>query len=138
VAKEVLNWCGGKEKDEREERQVDKTGEIVELVLPEGILEYFEYSESEKKNDEIKIVLVEKSVMPKVPEEYRDRKIRQKGFKEITIDDFPIRGRKVKLILQRRVWQVEGESKLYKRDIPIAFPGTRLEKEFADFLKEGD
>ena len=115
-----------------------KLEELAEILLPEGILQYFEYGGHEKKGEEIRIVLIERSVIPKKPEEYKDRKLRQKGFKQITIDDFPIRGKKVKLIVQRRVWQIEGESQLYKRDIAITFPGTRLEKEFADFLKEGD
>jgi hypothetical protein len=117
---------------------VEKLQELAELMLAEGILEYFEYGGHEKKDEEIRIVLIERSVIPKIPEKYKDRKLRQKGFKQITIDDFPIRGKKVKLIVQRRVWQIEGESQLYKRDIVITFPGTRLEKEFADFLKAGD
>jgi hypothetical protein len=117
---------------------LEKIQELAEIMLPEGILQYFEYGGHEKKDDAIRIVLIERSVLPKVAEEYKDRKIRQKGFKKITIDDFPIRGKKVKLIIQRRIWQIEGESQLYKRDITIAFPGTRLEKEFAAFLKAGD
>lgn len=77
---------------------MDKIQELAELLLPEGILEYFEYSGYERKSKveskpygEITITLVEKNTLPKLPEEYRDRKIRQKGFKEIRVDDFPIR-----------------------------------------------
>jgi hypothetical protein len=92
---------------------MDKIKELIEIFLPEGIMEYFDYMGYERKSrEEVKpygeftIILEEKNVVPKIPEEYRDRKIRQKGFKEIRVDDFPVRGRKVKLLLKRRVWQV--------------------------------
>jgi hypothetical protein len=113
--------------------------ELAELLLPEKVLEYFEYDGYKKEKEEVTITLVEKNVVPKLPEAYRDRKIRQKGFKELTVNDFPIRGKKVKLLLRRRVWQIEGEEKLYKQEIPeLILPGTKLSKEFADFLKERD
>ena len=124
---------------------MDKIKEIAELILPEGILEYFDYTGYEKKSrEEVKpygeftIILEEKNVVPKIPEEYRDRKIRQKGFKEIRVDDFPIRGRKVKLLLKRRVWQIEGTEEIFRKEIMTTYPGTKLEKEFAAFLKGGD
>lgn len=124
---------------------MEKIQELAELLLPEGILEYFEYSGYERKSKEeskpygeVTIILVEKNVVPQLPEEYRDRKIRQKGFKEIRVDDFPVRGKKVKLLLKRRVWQIEGSEELYKKEILTTYPGTKLEKEFAAFLKGGD
>ncbi len=119
--------------------------ELVGLLLPEGILEYFEYAGYERKSreevkpyGEITIILEEKNTVPKLPEEYRNKKIRQKGFKEIRIDDFPLRGKKVKLLLRRRVWQIEGEEALYKQEILASYPGTKLEKEFAIFFEGGD
>ena len=117
---------------------MEKLKELAELLLPEGILEYFDYESYIKENKEITITLVEKNVVPKLPEEYGDKKVRQKGFKEIRVDDFPLRGKKVRLLLKRRVWQIEGESKLFKREIPITHPGTKLEKEFAIFFNGGD
>ena len=121
---------------------MDKIQELAELLLPEGILEYFEYAGYERKSKEeskpygeVTIILVEKNVVPKLPEEYRDRKIRQKGFKEIRVDDFPVRGKKVKLLLRRRVWQIEGVDELYKKEIVTTYPETKLEKQFAAFLK---
>lgn len=123
---------------------MEKIQELAELLLPEGILEYFDYEGYTKENKvenaygEVTIILVEKNTVPKLPEEYRGRKIRQKGFKEIRVDDFPVRGKKVKLLLRRRVWQIEGSEELYKREIVTTYPGTKLEKEFAAFLKGGD
>lgn len=124
--------------------KMEKITELAALFLPDGILEYFDYEgyTKEKKVEntygEVTIILVEKNVVPKLPAEYRDRKIRQKGFKEIRVDDFPVRGKKVKLLLRRRVWQIEGSEELYKKEILTTYPGTKLEKEFAVFLKGGD
>ena len=113
--------------------------ELAELLLPQGILEYFDYKNYKTENSEIIITLVEKNTVPKLPEQYKNRKIRQKGFKQITVNDFPVRGKKVQLVFRRRVWQIQGVKELYKKEIPkVIFPGTRLEKEFADFLKGGD
>ena len=124
---------------------MDKLQELVEIFLPEGILEYFEYAGYERKSKEeskpygeLTIILVEKNVVPKLPEKYRGRKVRQKGFKEIRVDDFPVRGKKVKLLLRRRVWQIGGVDELYKKEIVATYPGTKLEKEFAFFFEGGD
>ena len=123
---------------------MEKITELAALLLPDGILEYFDYESYTKENEvenaygEVTIILVEKNTVPKLPEEYRDSKIRQKGFKEIRVDDFSVRGKKVKLLLRRRVWQIEGSEELYKKEIVTTYPGTKLEKEFAAFLNGGD
>jgi hypothetical protein len=96
-------------------------------MLPKGVLE------SLKTPTSYKITLEEKNRSPKLPEEYSKRKVISK---DITINDFPLRGRKVILQIRRRVWKLEGVKKLFKNDLSLTFQGTKLEKEFADFLKE--
>jgi hypothetical protein len=108
---------------------------ILELILPEGILEWFDIAGGDKDENDLRIILEEKNIPP-ITGESKDKKIISKGFKEITITDFPIRGRRTLLTFRRRYWQVEGQKELLKRDINLNFPGTQLEKEFADFLKE--
>jgi len=54
--------------------------ELAELLLPQGILDYFDYKSYETEDEEIIITLVEKNTVPKLPEQYKSRKIRQKGF----------------------------------------------------------
>ena len=117
---------------------MEKIKELAELFLPEGILEYFDYEGYTNENKVVTIILVEKNTVPKLPAEYGERKIRQKGFKELRVDDFPVRGKKVKLLLRRRVWQIEGVEELHKREILTTYPGTKLEKEFAFFFEGGD
>ena len=109
-----------------------------QLIFPKNVFEWFDIV-SAKRDDSlplreqiVSIVFEEKNIPP----EYDStKKILSKGFTDITISDFPIRGRKTLLTFRRRYWQVEGQKELLKRDIKLCFPGTQLEKEFADFLK---
>lgn len=110
--------------------------ELVEIMLPDGILKTFEIKGLSKTPHSYKITLEEKNISPKLPLEYSRRKVVSKGFKDITINDFPLRGRKVILQLRRRVWKIEGVKKLFKNDLSLTMQGTKLEKEFAAFLKE--
>lgn len=105
---------------------------ILQLVFPEQIFEWFEVAEGSKDAKTVAITFQEKNIPPITNP---NQKVISKGFTDITITDFPIRGRQTLLTFRRRYWQVEGETKLLKRDIKLTFPGTQLEKEFADFLK---
>lgn len=89
---------------------------------------------SGKKDDKIVSIVFEEKNIPPISDP--NAKVISKGFTDITITDFPIRGRKSLLTFRRRYWQIEGQKKLLKRNIKLSFPGTQLEKEFADFLKE--
>jgi len=108
---------------------------FLEVFLPKGILEWFDPIESSSDENNIYITLKEKNIRPVTPEN-ANKKITSKGLKDITITDFPARGKRVLIKIQRRYWKVEGQKEYLKRDIRLAFPGTQLEKEFANFLKE--
>ena len=111
------------------------TASIAEIFLPKGTTQWFEIISHTQDENDLRIVLEEKNIPP-VAENEKDKKIISKGFSNITITDFPIRGRRTLLTFRRRYWQIEGQKELLKRNIKLAFPGTQLEKEFADFLKE--
>jgi len=110
---------------------------LLAFFLPENTLDFFRITNGTKDDKEISIVLEEKNKPPPLPPELRGKKIQSKGLWNITVNDFPIRGRKVRLLFRRRVWKVEGQKELLKRDIPLAAEGTQLEQEFARFLKAG-
>lgn len=112
-----------------------QTPSVLDVFFPEGTSQYFDVSSWRKDADNIYITLEEKNVPP-INLIGQDEQITSKGFKDITITDFPVRGKRTLLTFRRRYWQVEGRKELLKRDIPLAFPGTQLEKEFANFLKE--
>lgn len=112
--------------------------ELIEPFLPDGILDWFVLKKVEKNERTVRLTFEEKNIVPQIPEEHRNKKIISKGFKKVIVDDFPIRGRKTELIFLRRIWQFEGVKELLKRDIKLTEKGTKLEKEFATFLKELD
>lgn len=105
------------------------------IFFPKGTFEWFEITEHRVDEDNVYITLQEKNIPP-TAEADRGKKVETKGFNDITITDFPIRGRRSLLTFRRRYWQVEGQDGYLKRDIRLSFPGTQLEQEFAIFLKE--
>jgi hypothetical protein len=113
----------------------NKERDLLKVIFPKGIFEWFDIKSWEKKEEDICVVFEEKNIPP-LEEKDKSKKIIPKGFTDITITDFPIRGKRSLLTFKRRYWQIEGEKGYLKRDVKITFPGTQLEKEFADFLKE--
>jgi hypothetical protein len=113
---------------------MELTQEIFELIFPKGTFEWFTITKSHVDEDNASITLEEKDIPPiPLPDHI---KVIEKKFRDITITDFPLRGKRTLLTFRRRLWKVEGQEHYLRRDIPITFPGTRLEKEFAAFLKE--
>ena len=112
--------------------------DLIWAMLPDGLGSFFEIERYEKSEKVFRIILLEKNIVPELPEEYRGKKVINTVIKPFTVDFFPIKGRKGELILKRRLWRFEGIEKMLKRDIELCVPGTHLEKEFADFLKELD
>ena len=113
--------------------QIDKN--ILGYFLPEKTLDYFVIMSGNRDSNELSLVLEEKN-NPPISKSTANKKIISNGFKDITINDYPIRGRKTILTFRRRYWKVEGEKELLKRDIKLVAEGTLLEKEFAEFLKK--
>lgn len=105
------------------------------IFFPKDTFEWFEITENRVDGDNVCITLQEKNIPP-IAEADKGKKVEAKGFIEITITDFPIRGKRSLLTFRRRYWQIEGQSGYLKRDIKLTFPGTQLETEFAVFLKE--
>ncbi len=110
--------------------------ELLWDMLPEGLEKYFDLERYKKTENKFRIILLEKNIIPELEAEYREKEVINTVIKPITIDSFPIKGRKGEIILKRRCWKFKGVDKWLKRDIKICAPGTKLEKEFADFLKD--
>jgi hypothetical protein len=107
---------------------------LVRLILPEGILEYFELTDvSHSENGQFNIYLEEKSLPPSG---YEKAQLESKGFlPETAIQDFPIRGHKVALCIKRRRWEVKASGEIITRDWDLVRKGARMTTEFGTFLK---
>lgn len=104
-----------------------------ELLLPDGILEYFEVASAEKNVDNYIISLVEKNLQPG---EFSRLRLTSNGFyNEVTIKDFPLRGKACYLKVKRRRWIDEDTGEVVSRNWELVANGTRMTKEFASFLK---
>lgn len=107
---------------------------LVELILPEGILEYFESTNFVKSSEGLRIYLSEKNIPPV---EFSADKLTSKGFfDEITVQDFPIRGKAFFLHIKRRRWVNERTGDTVYRNWNMVAKGTRMTQEFASFLKD--
>jgi len=100
------------------------------VIFPPSTFEWFDLTTSRADEQNIYFTLVEKDLSP------TDQPIIARKFHDITITDFPIRGKRTLLTFRRRYWKVSGQTEYVKRDIPLVFPGTQLATEFAHFLKD--
>jgi predicted adenine nucleotide alpha hydrolase (AANH) superfamily ATPase len=104
-----------------------------ELLLPDGVLDYFAISKVEQHENDTTIYLQEKNV---IPDEYIGRRLESKGFYEDSkVQDFPLRGKAVYLIVQRRKWIDKDTGDYVVRHWEMVAKGTRMTQEFATFLK---
>lgn len=121
----------------------DINTQLLELILPEGILDHFEITDfvQESSGQEVytknlTIYLEEKKQIPK---EYSDYEYKASGFMPPKlIKDCPIRRNLVTLSVKCRRWDVllEGRYQKRSRNWESVAKGTRLEPEYASFLKE--
>lgn len=106
---------------------------LISLLLPEGILDYFDLTNASKDAVGVNIYLEEKNI---APAGYQDQALESKGFfPEVRIQDFPIRGQKVALCVKRRRWKVLSTGTIITRDWDLVIKGTRMTTEFGLFLK---
>jgi hypothetical protein len=107
--------------------------ELLSYVLPKEIFFSFDLVDLQETEGTLHLYLDECSV---VPEEYVALSSLPNGFYESsTLNDFPIRDKKVILHLRRRRW-VDAAGKSYSRQWDLSAEGTRYSKEFASFLKD--
>ena len=108
--------------------------ELLKLFLPELLIEYFEIVKFEEENQILHIYFEEKN---KAPKEFSSLILQSKGFvPEISVDDFPLRGKTVKLHIKRRRWTDTKSGNIIQRDWNLIAKGTRMTQDFAEFLKK--
>lgn len=109
--------------------------QLAELLLPEGLLTYFDITSITKTaTGHVHIYLEERNTPP---DEYKGRLLHSKGLlPEVEVQDFPLRGNKCYLHISRRRWQAQDTGELVQRDWKLVQSGTRMTAEFAAFLKE--
>ena len=112
---------------------MELTSEVLKFILPDLLVIHFDLLKHELQNSELHLYFEEKS---KIPEEFSKGLIISHGFhRQITIQDFPLRGKTVFLHIKRRRWLHKTTNKVVQRDWNLVAKGTRMTIEFASFLK---
>lgn len=107
--------------------------DLLKLVLPELLITHFDLANNSTKDKVLHLYFEEKIDSP---EEFSSRMVISHGFhKEITIQDFPLRGKTVYLHIKRRRWLDKITKEVVQRDWDLVAQGTRMTVEFAAFLK---
>ena len=107
--------------------------DLLKLLLPELLVTHFDITSHNIEQDTVHLYFEEKKDRPK---EEKSRILIAHGFhKEITIQDFPLRGKKVFLHIKRRRWLNKASKEVVQRDWNLVAQGTRMTVEFAAFLK---
>lgn len=119
---------------------MDYTG-LVSSFLPSGLMAHFEitdfkeqiHKEGDKKAS-FYIYLEEKN---QLPSGYDRSLYESKGFyEEKMVQDFPIRGKALYLVVKRRRWRLKSDHNVViQSDYSFIADGVKLTQEVADFLK---
>ncbi|NMH86415.1 transposase [Flavivirga sp. Y03] len=98
------------------------------------LVEYFDLVKKTKKNEVLHLYFEERNIVHK---EKDSQKLISLGFiKEVTIQDFPIRGKIVYLHIKRRAWFDKETKQIIRKNYGLIGKGTSMTKEYATFLKE--
>ena len=113
---------------------------LIESFLPEFILDYFDVVDLKKLGDLstnqmiFEIHLDEKNCIHK---EVNSDEYESKGFLPPSrVQDFPIRGKAVYLMIRRRRWRHKITLKEISNDISFIAKGVQLTEDISDFLKD--
>jgi TfoX/Sxy family transcriptional regulator of competence genes len=112
---------------------------LLSLILPEGLLDHFIVKEI-KELGEVSTRKMFYEIHLEENNELLNRddasQYESKGFTEVTIQDFPLRGKAVYLVIRRRRWRHKQNPKdIVRNDYSFVAEGSKLTKELGDFLK---
>jgi hypothetical protein len=113
--------------------------DIIGNFLPEGLLAHFTITEVlilgevATKKMFFEILLEENN---EILGDIDAGQYESKGFTEITLQDFPIRGKAVYLRIRRRRWRHKTDhQKIIRNDFSFVAEGSGFTRELSDFLK---
>ena len=104
------------------------------------VLKYFNISKIEELEDGAikgKRIQIDLEEINQIAEGYDSSQYESKGFTPaVLIQDFPIRGKAVYLLIRRRRWRnKKDKNEIIQNDYSIVAEGSKITKELSDFLK---
>ena len=98
------------------------------------LLQVYELGEVSSQQMIYHLELIEKNDLP---QGYTRSNYESQGFyPSKTIQDFPIRGKAVYLVIKRRRWRDKQTGKQIKSDYSFIAEGSKITAELSDFLKD--
>ena len=103
--------------------------ELLRLVIPKEIVEYFELKQILEKSKEIVLILEEYPTQ--IPEELKDKNVVLDGFlNELSFQTFPLKDKTVYIAIRRRRWKEKGvPQKSYSNQYDFHITGMKTTKE---------
>jgi len=112
---------------------------VIALFLPVGLLEHFKINEVKELGDVASRKLFYEIFLEENNDllgDFDKSQYESKGFTEVTLQDFPIRGKAVFLKIKRRRWRhKERKNEIVKNDFSFVAEGAGFTRELSDFLK---
>lgn len=124
---------------------VDFFMEVMRLVLPQYLLDYFDLVDVKSRDIPVNERMgLESGEVTFYLDELDDLRCKEEGhtyrpngfYEASKVKDFPLRDKRVTLIIRRRRWIDEQTGKSVGNKYSITTEGTRHTLEFAAFLKE--
>lgn len=107
--------------------------DLLKVLLPELLITHFDITKHETRDNVLHFHFEEKK---DIPVEFSSDILISHGFhKEVSIQDFPVRGKNVYLHIKRRRWLDKNTKIVVQRNWDLVAQGTRMTVEFAAFLK---
>jgi hypothetical protein len=115
--------------------------QLLSQFFPKELMIYFSivrgeiFCSIEMRKEFFEINFEEKNI---IPEGFITTDYESKGFMESkSIQDFPLRGKPVFLVVKSRRWRHKETRKEIKRDFSFIADSTKITSELSDFLKGG-
>jgi hypothetical protein len=112
---------------------------LLSHFLPAGLLDYFtitDFKELCSIKEHVSFFEITLEENNHILGDIDASQYESKGFTEVTLQDFPIRGKAVYLVIRRRRWRHKQDgNKVIRNDFSFVATGTGLTKELSIFLK---
>ena len=109
-------------------------------IFPKGLLEHFKvtaFIEMENIAEKTMFYEIHLEENNKILGDYDQNLYESKGFTEVVLQDFPIRGKAVFLRFKRRRWRLKDDkTKIIRNDFSFVAVGSGFTQELSDFLKD--
>jgi hypothetical protein len=114
--------------------------EYLSHIFPKGLLEHFKvtaFIELENTVEKTMFYEIHLEENNKILGDYDQNLYESKGFTEVVLQDFPIRGKAVFLRFKRRRWRLKDDkTKVIRNDFSFVAVGSGFTQELSDFLKD--